>query len=351
MITNIERVTLENATFPAITICHWGSYKRDFYSNNTFVRTENIFIKSENVSRITNFIDEHFFYSRELNRKVQNFDNYVEYFKILEGNDCLRFNGFDANKSIKLIEANSSEDNLIVVLKDSYRENKSLNEHYIYSFNPHFYLPFLPNLFYIYITDNYLNSFEKVQHQLLEMNNVYNIEIEKESIEHELPEPYNRCKESPIDEHYHRSNCIETCIYREIKKKYNCTFLRSLFAIPGLRQCNITDQSMNKFQQEFLVGCKKECPESCYSEKFVHYLTTIQTTTRYLNNHTYLRVSFHDFSHLNISQIPKIDVYTFLNNIGGGLGLFMGITFPSLIEFIEFIFETISIALFNGNVL
>jgi len=29
----------------------------------------------------------------------------------------------------------------------------------------------------------------------------------------------------------------------------------------------------------------------------------------------------------------------FLNNIGGGLGLFMGIAFPTLIEFLQFILE------------
>ena len=46
-----------------------------------------------------------------------------------------------------------------------------------------------------------------------------------------------------------------------------------------------------------------------------------------------------DFSSLNISQIPKTDWFTALNNIGGGLGLFMGIAFPNLIEFLQFIFE------------
>jgi len=52
---------------------------------------------------------------------------------------------------------------------------------------------------------------------------------------------------------------------------------------------------------------------------------------------------FHDLSTLNITQIPKTDSFTFLNNISGGLVLFMGIAFPYLIEFFQFILEIILI--------
>ncbi len=198
MITNIERVTLENVTFPAITICHWGSYNRDHYLNGTFIKSENILIQTDNISSLKNFIVEQSFYSKELNYKVQNFDNHVEYLKIPDHIDCVRFNGFVANKSIDLLKVISNEDYFTVTLKDSYRENISLNEHYIYSFNPYSfnYFSSLPKLFHVYITDNYLNSFENVQYQFLEINNVHDIQIEKESFENELSEPYNHCKES-----------------------------------------------------------------------------------------------------------------------------------------------------------
>ena len=61
---------------------------------------------------------------------------------------------------------------------------------------------------------------------------------------------------------------------------------------------------------------------------------------------TYFKFSFIDYSTLNITQIPKTDLFTFINNIGGGLGLFMGIAFPTLIEFLQFITEIIFI-IFN----
>jgi len=48
-----------------------------------------------------------------------------------------------------------------------------------------------------------------------------------------------------------------------------------------------------------------------------------------------------------MTQIPKTDLFTFINNIGGGLGLFMGIAFPNIIEFPQFTFEIFLIAFFQ----
>jgi hypothetical protein len=61
-----------------------------------------------------------------------------------------------------------------------------------------------------------------------------------------------------------------------------------------------------------------------------------------LNNHNStnkkeFRFSFYYLSTFSITQIPKTDVFTFINNIGGGLGLFMGIAFNNIIEFLQFI--------------
>jgi len=269
-ITNIERITLENMTFPAITICQRGSYKRDFYSNNTFVRTENILIKTDNVSRIRNFISDSFFYSK-VSGELFIVSNDLEYFKIPEDYDCVRFNGFSKNKSVQFFEANTTSDIFGVKINNLYNESISQNQYYVYSFTPRYSAH--PEYFDVFITDNYLKSFHNVEPLKLSFKNYHDIEIEKESIEIELTEPYNHCKESPID-------------------------------------------------------------DSCYSEKFVHYLTTSEK-----DGYTRLEFSFRDFSSLNITQIPKTDLFTFINNIGGGLGLFMGIALPNLIEFMQFIFE------------
>ena len=202
-----------------------------------------------------------------------------------------------------------------------------------YSFNPR------PSRFYtdfdIYVGDNYVNSFEDLDSHKADGNHFHRVEIAKDSVETKLPEPYNQCKESLTNENYHQSNCIDTCISKEIKNKYNCTFVQSLFAIPGLKHCNYEGKRLYK---EFLSVCQKECSESCYSERFTAEIWSSELSSE-LSGQTWFRFSFGDLSSLTITQVPKIDGFTFLNNIGGGLGLFMGITFPTLIEFIEFTAE------------
>ena len=160
-----------------------------------------------------------------------------------------------------------------------------------------------------------MKSSDKMKYFVLNIDRYHQIEIIKESVETKLPEPYNSCKESSVNEPYHQLNCIETCIYREIKNKYNCTFRLTLFSIQGLREC---EQNFKILKTEFSVSCLKECPlVSCFSEKY-----TDQIKTEIRNGFTALLIQFRDFNSLNITQIPKTDSFTFLNNIGGGLGLF-----------------------------
>ena len=132
-------------------------------------------------------------------------------------------------------------------------------------------------------------------------------------------------------------NCIEACFFKEIKNKYNCTFQETLFSIQGFSQCVHEYLVLKK---EFSASCKTKCPlESCFSEKFTFDYATIASELDFTRLRFYLR----DLSFLNITQIPKTDPFTFLNNIGGGLGLFMGIAFPNLIEFFQFIMEIVLI--------
>jgi len=247
---------------------------------------------------------------------------------------CVRFNGFVTNKSIQLFKTNDTLDYYFARINNNYIEKVSNSEYFNYCFISRY--SDYPAFLYVFVAENYLKSIENIDFLRIILNNFNEIEIEKESIEVKLPEPYNQCKEFTIDNHYHQWNCIETCIYKEIKNKYNCTYSLSLFAIPNLKQCDIPNKTMNKFQKEF-SGCNKECPENCYSEKFSF---SIRSNER--DGYTDLKFSFHDLSTLNITQIPKIDAFTFINNIGGGLGLFMGIAFPTLIRYYSDYFFLIS---------
>jgi hypothetical protein len=324
-ITNIERVTPQNVTFPAILVC-FECFGQEYYYRNESVKFDSILQNDLNVSLIKNFLYDSSFFKNENFTVV---DNLLDFFIIPGRNeralDCLRFNAV-TNKSVELFTASSSEDFFQVRLKDSYTVeiNSSLNEFYNYT---------LFGRFWVYIGVNHMNSFEKLEFLQLNTDRIHDIKIQKESMETKLPLPFNPCQELSDGKPYHRWNCIEDCVFKKIKNEFNCTFPSSLFAIAGFDLC---DESGSFYWQRFSDGCQTECPlEDCFSEKFTHDVTILDRTTGLTMANFYFR----DLSTLNITQIPKTDAFTFLNNIGGGLGLFMGIALPNLLEFLQFLVD------------
>ena len=330
-ITNIERVRPENVTFPAITICTLEGFSREHYRNGSLIKADRVF---------TNLLKQLLDFNRTgfdlfKNKSFLSVNNHIDtlkidhpvYDRIL---DCLRFNAV-TNRSAELFKASSIEDRYRIFLNNFFIEDISNIEYYRYTFSPEY--------FFVYVDDNSLNSFENLQNlhfRTFNISSYYRFEIEKVSVESKLPEPYNLCKKSSVDEPFHQMNCIEACTYKEIRNKYNCTFHSTLFSIQGFRQCV---PNYRVLKNEFSASCLRECPlESCFSEKFTYSATSSESSIS-----TEFRFLFRDLSTLNITQIPKADTFTFLNNIGGGLGLFMGIAFPNLIEFFQFILEIILI--------
>jgi len=331
-ITNIERVYPENVMFPAITICTRGGYRREHNRNGSLIGRENVstnLIKQFLVFNGTGFTS--FIFKNDSFLEVK---NRLDTFKINDpiggvSHDCLRFNAA-TNRSVELYKASSITDRARFFFNPFYKEDISKNEYYTYT-------SLVPE-FLVYIGENSLNSFENFQYSRFESGFYHKIEIEKVSIETKLPEPYNPCKKSSVDEPYHQMDCIEACTYKEIKNKYNCTFPSTLFSIQGLSECA---HKYKVLKYEFSESCLKECPlKSCFTEKFTFYSSM---RSDYSNSITAFIFYFRDLSTLNITQIPKTDPFTFLNNIGGGLGLFMGIAFPNLIEFCQFILEIVLI--------
>ena len=328
-ITNIERVTPSNFTFPAITICNYNKYIKDLYANGSLINSTTLSVSTEKNSIIRNLINLEFtrFYFEPDNSV--NVTSHLEYFKIPDNLDCLRFNGV-TNKSFKLFSSKDTQDLFQIGLFNSYNESLKRDQY----FNVR-----ILNKWRVFIANNHLKSFDKLEPFTLDYGNRYDFDIAKESTEIKLPEPYNQCKESLLVEYYHQSNCLDTCLYKEIRNKYNCSFLLSLYSFDGYKQC---DNLITNYRKEFSSVCYRGCPlESCQSEK---YNSILRVNDKYVN--TYFKFSFIDYSTLNITQIPKTDLFTFINNIGGGLGLFMGIAFPTLIEFLQFITEIIFI-IFN----
>ena len=325
--TKIKRVTPKNITFPAITICAKTSSFKSFHFNHS------VLISEKTVADLTmeKFIDSITFMDKSYNKSL------LDYFQIPEHErTCFRFNG--AMRSPQLITVNSTRDSLNVTLRHEYNETISKDEYLIKNFT------FSDNLIRFFVSDNHLDSYKDTVPFYLLSDKSYESKIVKSDIEVKLPEPFNACKQH---DNYHQVNCKEECIYREIQKKYNCSF-EGLFRSVSLRECSDlkrpTRRIIEAYIQEFSGNCEKECPVGCTSVKFSSENSILKEYGRG-DKVTNFQVYVQDFSYLEITQVPKTSGFTFLSYVGGAMGLFMGISFLSFIEVFEFIFEIVKIVL------
>ena len=81
------------------------------------------------------------------------------------------------------------------------------------------------------------------------------------------------------------------------------------------------------------MACRNECPKECEFTLFKYTVTTGQF------GYTIVAFRFMSFDFEELSEIPKMNFFTLISNIGGALGLFIGLQFLSFIEFIEFLIE------------
>ena len=166
--------------------------------------------------------------------------------------------------------------------------------------------------------------------------------IIKAETEEKLAEPYSNCKNLISNKRYQQMNCIESCIYKGIGNALNCTFKDSLFKALGLNEC--TGFHFNSIRERYLVDCEKECLPSCETVKFTSQVAQFDVQELVSNNSTFIRFIVSDLSSLNIKQIPKKTTFEFISaDIGGALGLFMGISVLNFIEIFEFIVDIIFI--------
>ena len=208
--------------------------------------------------------------------------------------------------------------------------------------------------FYVYITDNSLNSFIKDEHvKLAKPNDGFAFKMNVFSVQTILPEPYSRCKQKP----YNQKNCIEECIHKKIYDKYNCILPYILFKMKGVKTCtnDYYKAKSSYIENEYFDVCSTDCPPDCsltklsfdYLDSKSPFEDTVDIKDIKFYNESMLMFNIADFSYLNITQDPKIDSWTFINNIGGGLGLFMGIALPNFVEFFQFITNILIITFFE----
>ena len=327
IVTNVKRITSAPFIFPTMTICsandYWKTYKNGQRQerNRTFDHTIEQFLLL-NESRMS---------GENLNKSQ------LEFFKIAHFfGDCLRFNG-NGTETVK-----RTDELLTITLYKTVEIKISNTESISHSLATPSYE--------IYVNDTYMKSLLNYHGFSVDVGSSDMMGLQKVETEIKLPLPYNNCTDT-AEVSYRIDNCVEICINAEIKKKYNCS-IQSYYMYTDLKQCNITDQpaSIASYQKNLglLIGqfhslCMEQCEQECTLFKFDLRTTRSALST---SNTTVFRFYVRDFSTLEITQIAKIGIFDIISNIGGLLGLFIGVSFLTFMEIVEYIIDVFLVLCF-----
>ena len=225
--------------------------------------------------------------------------------------ECVKFNHFRSNNDVNFFSANT--------LSDKFHFKIDLNRKFSQV-----------NLF---LSDNYNNIIDWSQYITSSYNvkGSYLVDVKKE-VELKLEEPYNPCQ-NVSDVTYRQSNCLVQCRNRNFVSRHNCT-LKNFYSILGYSFCN---EGVSK-SSEFESDCGYECPKECTTTKFNVLLNNPDMGSN-LNDTVEFHIWYLDLSYTEIKQTAKMSGFSLLNEIGGALGLFVGISFLSLFELLEFLLE------------
>ncbi len=290
--TTIKIISSNSTVLPSVTFCFINPETKDLRSffDKAFL------IRNEKKNDYPVLIGEQFYD-----------DNIGEW----EAGDCIKFHHF----------TNQSETKLLIA--------KSLDEVFLFQINLNRSFDFI----YVFLSDNYDNILDWSQLVASSYNvkGLYDIAFKKE-VEIKLEEPYNHCQ-NVSDLTFRQSNCLVQCKNKNFVDKHNCT-LGNYYSIPGYSICEKSISS----SLEFDSVCEDKCPKECTT---ITFDTLINNPNMHPNssNNLDIYVWSLDFDYIEINQTPKMSGYSLLNEIGGALGLFVGITCVSLFEFLEFFFE------------
>ena len=171
-----------------------------------------------------------------------------------------------------------------------------------------------------------------------------------------LGKPYNDCnmEDEEFDSKfyhmtaseysYQRARCLDICFYEKFKQKCNCS-LSAKDVFENRRICKPFNQCYKDLLSfDYFKNCNDFCPLECKSviieaketeileiKKMKSILLNASETSRALF------LYFQELKYTEIFQIPITSVTDLVSNIGGTLGLFLGISLLSFVEFIEFI--------------
>ena len=176
---------------------------------------------------------------------------------------------------------------------------------------------------------------------------------------------------------YTQEYCLDLCRGRETYKYFNISnkIDSSINAYLKISYLNISSKDLDFFLTNVLIKvtkeiCFKECPLECDSVKYEYTFSSKDfdlqkrlayfksnkisvdpsyEESNYFENIFIVRICYDQTSYTRITEIPKTELIDLIANIGGNLGLFIGISFLSFAELFELIIEIIIVILFHKD--
>ena len=172
---------------------------------------------------------------------------------------------------------------------------------------------------------------------------------------------------------YSQSICLDFCKYDLMLSKNVCPHLDSSIRIPNKINCppkNLSKRSIEEEQNSQMAAnfynlsyyekeCYEKCPLECkkikyssdvsilpLSNTFTEYIESLGLLRKYeklydrqklFKNLISIRISFSSMSQLNYVESPTMGLFDLISNLGGTLGLFLGINIILMLFFVKYI--------------
>ena len=225
----------------------------------------------------------------------------------------------------------------------------------------------------------------------VEPSKITDITIQRTFIQKE-PYPYSDCIDLTnfksdyykfligLNRTYRQQDCFDLCLQKKIVENCSCYDMNYPMVYNStpckLDKSNCTQNVYKLFKNNKIDdSCLEQCPLECESIKYdvvlsnnvvlskqgyelfkipIDYLVNMNgefnlTYEEMKQRFLFLNIYYSELSYIKISETPKTSIIDLLSNLGGTLGLFVGISFLSFIEIVEIILEIIFIS-FNINI-
>jgi hypothetical protein len=203
-------------------------------------------------------------------------------------------------------------------------------------------------------------------------------------VEKRLKKPYSKCElEADSDDYYDsefvtilKNNgikyslkyCVSLCYQKYLVSNCNCTDIEEISFFENVDTCksalevNHMLKVYNKFIDDYYRECLLQCPIECDKNEFIFTQTyskmfSVRNNLKLLNffkNKTItpetirnslvkLKINYNSFSYTKMTESPAKNVVSLVSDIGGIMGLFLGMSLLSIVEIFEITIEMISI--------